>query len=187
MGVTASSSSSWSEGLRTGVRSSPSVAVPVPVPAPEFELRGELEVAVVGPAMAAELRGAGRGRGVRAEALLPSETVSVRTVVLYPDGFGGPGPSGRAAEKRESGSGAHLLTPLPHTGSTLLSRKQRSTSSLLYILHHAHVCCPSRPIGERDRRRRGSTPSAQRVNTLTDWTFGAPIYTPPRPEGSLAP
>ena len=110
MGVTASSSSSWSEGLRTGVRSSPSVAVPVPVPAPEFELRGELEVAVVGPAMAAELRGAGRGRGVRAVALLPSETVSVRTVLLHPDGFGGSGPSGRAAEKRERERGVFTYT-----------------------------------------------------------------------------
>ena len=109
----------------------PSVAVPVPVPAPEFELRGELEVVVVGPAMAAELRGAGKGRGVRAEALLPSETVSVRPVLLHPDGCGGSGPSGRAAEKR---AGESELTYFTASTYWLKAPVQEANNQVLIIL-----------------------------------------------------
>ena len=110
MGVTASSSSSWAAGSRTGVRSLPSVAVPGPVPGPELELRGVLALEVVRTAMAAVLLGAGAGSGVESEPklcyhsrLFIADSLGLKTAAAI-----GSGPTGRAAVLH-----IYFTTPLP--------------------------------------------------------------------------
>ena len=124
MGVTASSSSSsWSAGLRNGVRSSPSVAVAVPVTVAGLELRGVAELEVVGPAIALAVRCAGAGWDLRrAPGSATIHDAFCAGVTLAQNGCGSV-PTDPAAEPAE----------LPYF-TTMMDRPSRHETSSAFIL-----------------------------------------------------